>query len=41
MDREKLKNGGMYLVDLTGNINPEFGLKHYCVLIKTEDKELF
>lgn len=41
MDREKLKNGGMYLVNLTGNINPEFGLKHYCVLIKTDDRELF
>lgn len=41
MDREKLKNGGMYLVNLTGNINPEFGLKHYCVLVRTEDKELF
>lgn len=41
MDREKLKNGGMYLVNLTGNINPEFGLKHYCILIKTDDRELF
>lgn len=41
MDREKLKNGGMYLVDLTGNVNPEFGMKHYCVLIKTDDSELF
>lgn len=28
-------------MNLTGNINPEFGLKHYCVLIKTDDRELF
>ena len=41
MDRNKIRNGGLYLIDLKGNINPEFGLKHYCVLISTEDRDLF
>lgn len=41
MDKDKIRNGGMYLVNLSGSVNPEFGLKHYCVLVNTHDKDLF
>lgn len=41
VDIGKIINGGMYLVDLKGNVNPEFGYLHYCILIKTHDKDLF
>lgn len=38
---KKIRNGGIYLVDLSGNVNPEFGLNHYCVLVNTIDRDLF
>ncbi|WP_337553696.1 hypothetical protein [Massilicoli timonensis] len=41
MDRNKIRNGGLYLIDLKGNVDPEFGLKHYCVLVGTEDRDLY
>lgn len=41
MDRNKIRNGGLYLIDLKGNVNPEFGLTHYCVLVGTDDRDLF
>ena len=37
----KIRNGGIYLIDLKGNVNPEFGMKYYCVLVNTIDKDLF
>ena len=41
MDRSKIRNGGLYLIDFKGNVNPEFGLTHYCVLVATEDRDIF
>ena len=37
----KIKNGGIYLIDLKGNVYPEFGMKFYCVLVNSIDKDLF
>lgn len=37
----KIRNSGIYLIDLKGNVNPEFGMKHYCVLVNTIDRDLF
>ncbi|MDQ0360133.1 hypothetical protein [Breznakia pachnodae] len=41
MDKKSIKNGGIYLVNYSGNITPEFGMKHFSVLIKTTDSEIF
>lgn len=36
----KIISGGLYLVDLSGYVSPEFGLLHYCVILKTHDKDI-
>ena len=37
----KIINGGIYLVKFTDTINPELKDPHYCVVLKTHDKDLF
>ncbi|RHB95317.1 hypothetical protein [Thomasclavelia ramosa] len=41
IDRNKLKPGGIYLIDQRGYISPEFGFNHYCILLKTNNKNMF
>jgi len=36
----KIISGGIYLVNLGKHKNPEFSSPHYCVIIKSYDKEL-
>lgn len=38
---KKIYSGGIYLIDLVGNVNPEFGLNHYAILMKTSKKDLY
>lgn len=38
---EKIYPGGVYLIDLKGNVDPEFGLNHYAILMKTNKKDLY
>jgi len=38
---DKIVSGGLYLVNLNIPVNPEFGFYHYCVILKTQDKDLF
>lgn len=37
----KIVPGGIYLINQNGNVDPEFGLNHYAVLLKTNKKELY
>ncbi len=37
----KIRNGGLYLVNLGKTFNPELNAPHYCVIMKTHDKDLF
>ena len=37
----KITNGGLYLVNPGKTMNPELNAPHYCVVIKTHDKDLF
>jgi hypothetical protein len=37
----RIISGGLYLVNLSGYVSPEFGLLHYCVIFKTYDREIF
>lgn len=41
MKINKIINGGIYLVDLSGYISPEFGFDHYCILFRTNRTELY
>lgn len=42
IDRNKIKNGGVYLVDLTNEISPEIVGQHYCYAFKSKiDKNLY
>lgn len=41
MSVKNIINGGIYLVDLTGYVSPEFGFNHYCILLKTSKKDLY
>lgn len=36
----KIRNGGIYLVNFGKTIGAEFTSPHYCVVLKTHDKEL-
>lgn len=37
----KIRSGGLYLVNLGKTFNPELNAPHYCVIMKTHDKDLF
>lgn len=39
--RNKIYSGGIYLIDQSGNVNPEFGLNHYAILMKTNKADLY
>lgn len=41
VDRDKLKSGGIYLIDQKGFISPEYGYDHYCILMKTNNRDMF
>ncbi len=41
VNKDKLKYGGIYLVNLKGYVSPEFGFNHYCILLKTDIKDLY
>ena len=37
----RIRNGGIYLVQLDGHVSPEFKYKHFCILFKTQIKNLY
>lgn len=41
MKEIKIRPGGIYLVNLGAVKNPELNSPHYCVILKTHDKDLF
>lgn len=41
MDNVKIRPGGIYLINLGKTKNPELSSPHYCVILKTHDKDLF
>lgn len=41
MNNVKIRPGGIYLVDLGQTKSPELSAPHYCVILKTHDKDLF
>lgn len=41
MNKVKVRPGGIYLVNLGKTTSPELTSPHYCVILKTHDKDLF
>lgn len=39
--KDNIITGGIYLIDQSGNVNPEFGMNHYSILLKTNKKDLY
>lgn len=37
----KIHTGGIYLINQSGNVNPEFGFDHYAILMKTSKDDLY